>query len=507
MKIFSAKDNKELDEYTVDKESISYYDLMERAASAVTYEIISRWRRNTPVVVFAGPGNNGGDAMAVARMLFDEGYAVSVYFFNPTRSASVNCQKNFDLLKEREIKAEEVILTFIPPEITSNTLIVDGLFGVGLNRPLVGGYVSLAQYINESGASVLSIDMPSGLFAEDNSKNDYRGVVKANITVSFQYPKLAFMLEENAQYVGEWRIADIGISPEIIEEKETPLYYIEPEDAVKLLKRRDKYADKRQYGHMLLVAGATGMMGAAVMASKAALRSGAGLVSVHTAACGEEILQTAVPEAMFIADSNMNRVTNCSLSKWHNVVAIGPGLGRHRDTVEALNYLLNKANVPLVIDADALNIIAETKGMFAKVPQFSVITPHKYEFDRLFGASETMYQRLLKAKQVAVEHEITIVLKGANTAVIKPTGEICFNSTGNPGMATAGSGDVLTGIISGLIAQNYAPSDAAVLGVFMHGMAGDIALEEESQESLLATDIIKNLGRAFKKLHSYNNMR
>jgi NAD(P)H-hydrate epimerase len=504
MKIFSAKENKELDEFTVMKESITQFELMERAASAVTYEIISRWRRNTPVVVFAGPGNNGGDAMAVARMLSGEGYTISVYFFNPTRNASPLAQKNFELLSETSVKAEEVVLTFIPPELSKGVLVVDGLFGVGLNRTLTGGYVSLAQYINESGASVLSIDIPSGLFSEDNSGNEARGIIKADITITFQYPKLAFLLEENAEYVGEWKIADIGISPEILAEKETPLYYMEAEDVVSLLKRRPKYSDKRQYGHLLLVAGSAGMMGAAVMASKAALRAGAGLVSIHSAACGEEIIQTSVPEAMFIADSNMNRITNCSLSKWHNVVAVGPGIGRHRDTLEALNYLLNKANVPLVIDADALNIIAETKGMFAKVPKYSVITPHKYEFDRLFGASETMYQRLLKAKQIAVEREITIVLKGANTAVVKPTGEIYFNSTGNPGMATAGSGDVLTGIIASLIAQNYAPSDAATIGVFLHGMAGDIALEEESIESLLATDIIKNIGRAYKKLRTYN---
>ena len=503
MKIFSAKENKELDEFTVMKESITQFELMERAASAVTYEIISRWRRNTPIVVFAGPGNNGGDAMAVARMLSGEGYSVSVYFFNPTRNASPLAQKNFELLSDTTVKAEEVVLTFIPPELSKGVLVVDGLFGVGLNRSLTGGYVSLVQYINESGASVLSIDIPSGLFSEDNAGNDARGIVKADITVTFQYPKLSFLLEENAEYVGEWRVADIGISPEILAEKETPLYYMEAEDVVGLLKPRRKYSDKRQYGHLLLVAGSAGMMGAAVMASKAALRTGAGLVSVHSAACGEEIIQTSVPEAMFIADSNMNRVTNCSLSKWHNVVAVGPGIGRHRDTLEALNYLLNKANVPLVIDADALNIIAETKGMFAKVPKYSVITPHKYEFDRLFGTSETMYQRLIKAKQIAVEREITIVLKGANTAVVKPSGEIYFNSTGNPGMATAGSGDVLTGIIASLIAQNYAPSDAATLGVFLHGMAGDMALEEESIESLLATDIIKNIGRAYKKLHTY----
>ncbi len=504
MKIFSAKDNKELDEYTVSKESITFYELMERAASMVTYEIISRWRRNTPVVVFAGPGNNGGDALAVARMLSQEGYAVTVYFFNPTDSASPNTLKNYELLQELNIPCEEVIKTFIPPTLTRGMLVVDGLFGVGLNAHLKGGYSSVVQLVNKSEAAVVSIDMPSGLFSEDNTQNNPNFIIKADLTVTLQYPKLALMLEENADYVGELIITDIGISPEILEEKETPLYYLETIEVAELLKRRKKYSDKRQYGHMLLVAGSAGMMGAAVMASKAALRSGVGLLTVHSAACGEDILQSSVPEAMFIADSNMNRVTNCSLSKWHNVVAVGPGLGKHRDTAEALTYLLNKANVPMVIDADALNIIAETKGLFSRIPKYSVITPHKYEFDRLFGPSKTTYQRLIKAKQIAVEHEITIVLKGASTAIIKSNGEIFFNSTGNPGMATAGSGDVLTGVISALIAQNYAPSDAAVLGVFLHGMAGDICLESESQESLMATDIVKNLGKAFKKLHTYN---
>ncbi|MEG1998725.1 MAG: NAD(P)H-hydrate dehydratase [Bacteroidales bacterium] len=504
MKIFNTKDNREFDEYTVVKESVSFLDLMERAATSVTYEIISRWRRNTPIVVFAGQGNNGGDALAVARMLIDEGYSVLVYLFNPTRSLSSCCEKNLKRLQDMGVDVEEIVQTFIPPDIAPGMLVVDGIFGVGLNRTLSGGYVSLVQYINESGAIVLSIDIPSGLFGEDNRENNPHSIIKANITVSFQYPKLSFMFMENAQYVGEWRIADIGISQEAIDKKETPYYYVEAEDAARLLVKRNRFAEKHDFGHLLLVAGSSGMMGAAQMSARAALRSGAGLVTVHSAGCGEEVLQTAVPEAMFISDTNVNRVTNFSLTRAHTVVAVGPGLGRHKDTIEAISYLINKASVPMVVDADALNIMADNMSLISKLPKYSVITTHFRELDRLFGHSKTFYERMLKGMEVAAKYNITIVLKGANTAIITPTKEVFFNSTGNPGMATAGSGDVLTGVISSLMAQKYSPSVSAVLGVFLHGLAGDMAAASLSEESMTATDIISYLDGAFKKLHTYN---
>ena len=506
MKIFSAKESKELDDYTVIKESVSHLDLMERAASSVTYEIISRWRRNTPVVVFAGPGNNGGDALAVARMLIDEGYTVMVYLFNTSKSLSTCCEKNLERLEDMGVEVTEVVQTFMPPDLTRGMLVIDGLFGAGLNRPLSGGFVSLVKYINESEADVLSIDMPSGLYSEDNRSNYNNTIVNADITVSFQYPKLCFMFKENAPYVGEWRIADIGISQAIIDKKETPYYYLEAEEVARLLMPRNRFSDKRDYGHLLIMAGSVGMMGAAVMSSKAALRAGAGLVSVHSAGCGEEILQTSVPEAMYIPDTNMNHITNFAVKPSHTVVAAGPGLRRHKDTVEAISYLLNKTNLPMVIDADALNIIAENKGLLSKIHKYSVLTPHYREFDRLFGASKTFYERMLKGKEAASQYNITIVLKGANTAIITPSREVYFNSTGNPGMATGGSGDVLTGIIASLMAQRYAPSVAAVLGVYLHGMAGDMAAAEYSEEAMTATDIISYLGAAFKKLHTYNNI-
>lgn len=505
MKIFSVKESKELDEYTVIKEGVSFLDLMERAASAVTYEIMSRWRRNTPVVVFAGPGNNGGDALAVARMLRNEGYEVAVYLFNTSKTLTPCCAKNFERLQGMDMEITEVVQTFMMPDLTSGMLVVDGLFGAGLSRPLTGGYVSLVTYINESEADVISIDVPSGLYGEDNRGNYHNTIVKADITVSFQCPKLAFMFKENAPYVGEWRVADIGISQTIIDKKETPYNYVEIEDLANLVVRRPRFSDKRDYGHLLIMAGSVGMMGAAVMATKAALRSGAGLVTIHSAACGEDILQSTVPEALFVPDTNMNYITNFALKPSHNAIAVGPGLGRHKDTAEAVAYLLEKARQPIVIDADALNIIAGNNSLFDKIPKYSVLTPHYREFDRLFGESKTSYDRMLKAMDIAAQYNITIILKGFNTAVITPTREVYFNSTGNPGMATGGSGDVLTGIVASLMAQRYSPSVAAVLGVYLHGMAGDMAAEENSEEAMTATDIISHLGAAFKKLHTYND--
>lgn len=505
MKIFKADKIKELDNYTIENEPISHIDLMERAASSVTYEIISHWRRDTPIVVFAGHGNNGGDALAVARMLICEGYSVITYIFNPTKKLSPSCEINLNRLQEMDAHIEEVIQTFIPPEITSNTVVVDGLFGSGINKPLSGGYISLVQYINESDAWVIAIDIPSGLFAEDNKGNNLNAIIRADITVTFQFPKLAFMFEENNKFVGELRVADIGISQDIIDNSETPYYFVESEDVAKLITTRSRYTDKSSYGHLLLVAGSSGMMGAAVLATKGALRSGAGLVSTHLPRCGEEIMQISVPEAIAIADTNLSRITNYSLSERHTAVAVGPGLRKHKDTIEALTYLINKCSVPMILDADALNIIADNNTLLSKLPKFSILTPHAREFDRLFGAHKCKSDRIATAIKVSTKYSIIIVIKGANSVIVTPLGELFFNSTGNAGMATAGSGDVLTGIIGGLAAQGYAPAAAAVLGVFIHGLAGDIAANELSQESLLAGDIVNNIGAAYKRLHSYKN--
>lgn len=527
MKIFFTNETRKLDRFTIENEPISSIDLMERAASAVTFEIISRWKRNTPIVVFAGPGNNGGDALAVSRMLIEEGYNLSIYLFNPLQKLSQDCIKNKDRLqatdgvkflksvKQANLQADtgycshngsvltEVVSEFIPPTLTKGVLVIDGLFGSGLNKPLSGGFGSVVQYINSSDATVVSIDLPSGLFGEDNSENIPRNIIQADLTISFQYPKLAFMFAENEQFTGEWKIVDIGIHPDIIEQTETKYYYIEPEEAARMVMKRSRFVSKHNVGHALLVAGSKGMMGAAVLAARAALHTGAGLVSVRAAACGETILQTTVPEALFIADEQDSYITEIPLTRSYSAIAVGPGLGRHEETARAFHKLLGQVKRPVVLDADALNLLAGHNELLERLPKNSILTPHHLEFDRLFGKSDTSYERLKRAKEMAVRYHTIIVLKGANTAIITPKEDVLFNSSGNPGMATAGSGDTLTGIITGLLAQGYHPIPAAILGVFLHGMAGDLAAEKYSPEYITAGDIISQIGKAYKKLDNY----
>ena len=525
MKIFFTNETKKLDQYTIENEPIKSIDLMERAASAVTFEIISRWKRNTPVVVFAGPGNNGGDALAVSRMLIEEGYTLNIFLFNPFQRLSQDCLKNRDRLQameeiefSRSVRNSttgnaksahsgstftEIINEFIPPTLTKRMLVIDGLFGSGLNKPLSGGFSSVVQYINSSDATVVSIDLPSGLFGEDNTENIPRNIIQADLTITFQYPKLAFMFAENEQFTGEWKIADIGIHPDIIEQTDTKYYYIEPAETAHMIMRRSRFVSKHNVGHALLIAGSKGMMGAAVLAARAILHTGAGLVSVKSAACGETVLQTAVPEALFIADCQNSHISDMTLTRTYSAIGVGPGLGRHEETARAFYKLLEQIKRPVVLDADALNLLAEQPKLIETLPKNSILTPHHLEFDRLFGKSDTSCERLSKAKEMAIRYHIIIVLKGANTAIVSPKGDVLFNSSGNAGMATAGSGDALTGVITGLLAQGYHPIPAAILGVFLHGMAGDLAAEKDSQEYITAGDIISQIGNAYKKLHNY----
>ena len=524
MKIFFTNETKKLDRFTIENEPIKSIDLMERAASSVTFEIISRWKRNTPVVVFAGPGNNGGDALAVSRMLIEEGYTLDIYLFNPLQKLSQDCLKNRDRLQtieglkfSKSVKPSdstntfphngshftEITNEFIPPTLTKGTLVIDGLFGSGLSKPLSGGFGSVVQYINSSDATVVSIDLPSGLFGENNTENIPRNIVQADLTITFQYPKLAFMFAENEQFTGEWKIVDIGIHPDIIEQTETKYYYIEPDEAARMIMKRSRFVSKHNVGHTLLIAGSKGMMGAAVLAAKAALHTGAGLVSVLSAACGEKILQTSVPEALFIADEQDSHISDIVLNRSYSAIAVGPGLGRHEETARAFYKLLGQIKRPIVLDADALNLLAGHTELIENLPKNSILTPHHLEFDRLFGKNDTSYERLNKAREIAIRYHIIIVLKGANTAIVTPKGDVLFSSSGNAGMATAGSGDTLTGMITGLLAQGYHPIPAAILGVFLHGTAGDLAAERDSQEYITAGDIISQIGQAYKKLHNY----
>ncbi|MDR0348294.1 MAG: NAD(P)H-hydrate dehydratase [Tannerella sp.] len=499
IKIFETAQVKKLDQYTVKHERIESIDLIERASVAFVNEFCHHFSKRNHVIVFAGQGNNGADALAIARLLQDEGYQVEAYLFNPAKHVSADCEINKQrLLAEGNVRLTAVIEDFTPPILGKWDVVIDGLFGSGLNRPLTGGYAAVVQYINRSEATVVAIDIPSGLFGEDNSSNDPNSIICADYTYTFEFPKLAFVLPENASYVGKWKTLPVGIHPEIIAQTETPYIMVTEEDMEGVIIKRNTFDHKGTFGHALLIAGSKGKMGAAVLSATACLRSGAGRLTVHVPERGEAILQTAIPEAMVSLDQDKDYVSGLPTIKDASAIAIGPGLGVEDMSLPVLESLLKKCRQPLILDADALNLIAGNIELLYFLPPHTILTPHPKEFDRMFGNSADGYERLHRASAAAIKHQSCIVLKGAYTAVCTLEGNIYVNPTGNPGMATAGSGDVLTGVILGLLAQGYSPETSAVLGVYLHGAAGDFALLNNSEESLIAGDIISMLGKAFK---------
>ena len=498
MKIFTHEAIKKIDKATIENDNISELDLMERAASAVSFEIISRWRTAQRMVIFAGPGNNGGDALAVARMLYEQGYRPEVYLFN-IRSSHLSecCAANRQrLIDMGDIDFTEIVDNFTPPELGPSDVVIDGLFGSGLHTPLKGGYTALVQYINNSEAFIVSIDIPSGLFGEWNEGSDRRNIIRADLTLTFGSKRLSFFFSENAEFIGECIVLDIELSAKAIAATPASYYLIEKEDVRKMLKPRDQFINKYDNGTLLLVSGSYGMMGAAVLAAKGALRIGAGLVTVHAPASANIIMQTACPEALFEADQSDICTTSINCRRRYSVVALGPGMGTSDETIDAVDFFLKNYHKPCLLDADALNCIAKRPMLLRSIPKGSIITPHAGEFDRLFRENVTDEERLKNAINKSKVHNITIVLKGHHTTTVRPDGKVYINSSGNAGMATAGSGDVLTGVISGLIAQGYSADASVWMGVYIHGHAGDLAASKQGEYSLIASDIIDNLGPA-----------
>lgn len=503
MKILSSEAIRELDTATCQAQHISTIDLMERAASAVTYEIISRFLPSRRFVVMAGPGNNGGDALAVARMLMEQGYKkVEVFLFNVEGKLSHDCdEERKKLITIDGVDFTEVSREFTPPYLSEEDVVIDGLFGSGLTRPMVGGFVSVAQYINESGAYVVSIDMPSGLAGERNTKASRRDMVHADLTLAFQVPRLAFFFEENREVLGDVKMIDIDLDETKIKELPAQYMLVDQRNIRPLFMPRSPFGGKRDFGSALIFAGSTGMTGAAVLAARGCLRSGAGLATVHGPNGGLHIVQTAVPEAMFEPDRNEHFISDMTVHHSHQAVAAGPGIGTREQTIDALESLLKHVPGHLVLDADALNCIAKRPALLSMLPPKTIITPHAGEFDRLFGEHFSSEDRLWKAIEMARKYSIVIVLKGHYTMVVRPdTGRVCVNSTGNSGMATAGSGDVLTGVITSFLAQGYSPEHAATIGVYIHGLAGDMAAEELGQYGMTASDITSYLGRAVRRV-------
>jgi NAD(P)H-hydrate epimerase len=501
MKIPASYQIKGIDAYTIEHEPVLSIDLMKRAASTVAAWVAEHAPFDVSVKVLAGSGNNGGDALVVAILLAKAGFEVECFLFNQTQKLSPDCAFYKEQIESgTALHFKEVTNSGFLPEIKSSDWVVDGLFGTGLNRPMEEPFVSLIRHTNSSGATVVSIDIPSGLFGEDNRQNNPEHCIHATYTLSFEFPKLAFLFAENSKVVGDWQLLPIGLHPQAIEKCQTTYTFATDEEMALLLKKHDRFAHKGIFGHALLAGGSKGKMGAMVLAAQSCMRSGVGLLTVQVPASGNDILQISVPEAMTIPDEGENTITAIQAGEKIDTVGIGCGMGTSPEATQALHKLLQTCTKPMVIDADALNILAQHPEWMKLIPVNSILTPHPAEFDRLAGKSASGYERLEKARDFATTHKVTIVLKGAYTAVINVDGEVSFNSTGNPGMATAGSGDTLTGILVALQAQGYNAFDAARLGVFLHGMAGDIAARTVAFESITAGEIISHLGIAFNEL-------
>lgn len=503
MKILTCNQIRELDKFTIEHEPIKSLDLMERAAKALTRAISSVWGTATEVVVFAGPGNNGGDALAVARMMAEQGYSVKVYLFNIGNKLSADCAANKQRLSQvKSLKAfVEVTEEFDPPVLTSKNLVIDGLFGSGLSKPLAGGFASLVKYINQSDARVASIDIPSGLMTEDNSFNARQNIINADYTFTLQQKKLAFLFAESQQFIGKLRVLDIRLSAEGLSKIDAEYTLTEESDIIPMLHRRGEFWHKGNAGNALLVAGSYGMAGAAVLAAKACLRSGVGKVTAHVPQRNNDIMQICVPEAIISHDKDEQIFSETVPADNFDAMGIGPGIGTDETTAIAMISQIRRTQSPIVIDADGLNILSSHRAWLQQLPEGTILTPHPKEFERLTGTPfNDSFTRLKKAAELSKSLHIYIILKGHYSALCMPDGKVAFNSTGNAGMATAGSGDVLTGIITAFLARGYRQEEACLIGMYLHGLAGDIAAKEKGQESLIASDIIENLPKAFRKL-------
>ncbi|CAH0995562.1 Bifunctional NAD(P)H-hydrate repair enzyme Nnr [Emticicia aquatica] len=505
MKILFVNEIREADAYTILHEPIDSIDLMERASSAfVSWFKENYLVGNYKVKIFCGLGDNGGDGLAIARMLHPLGYDLEVFVVKFSKKISENFDQNlYRLEKQIPVKIidnESFIVNFEKKDV-----IIDALLGSGLSRSLEGLLKSVVEKLNESEVPIISVDIPSGLFA-NKSNNLSDTIIKATHTVSFQIPKLAFMLPQNAEFVGDWHIVDIGLNEDFIEKVTAKFFYSTPLEVEKLIKPRKKFSHKGTFGHALLVSGSYGMMGAAILSARACMRSGVGKLTVHSIPSGLAIMQMLLPEAMYwetaSGESDLFISTQYNIENIANkfqAVGIGPGLGvniKIKESIEQLCELCAELSIPMVIDADALNNLSmdENRESLSKIPKNSILTPHPKEFQNLLNKSwKDDYEKLELLTQFAVNQGVIVCLKGANTAIALPDGTIHFNSSGNAGMAKAGSGDVLTGMILALLAQGYSPKEAAILGVYQHGLAGDKAAQNRGMNNMIASDIIENI--------------
>lgn len=498
MRILSAAETRALDQFTIQHEPISSIDLMERAADRFTSALLNRFPDHPEFLILAGMGNNGGDGLAVARLLSNNGKLVLVSILKHAKTGSADFQINLERLEgSRNVELYEVEKAD-EMKRSGQAIVIDAILGSGLTRSLSGFLKDVVEEVNSWPNIKVSVDIPTGLFADDNSENTPDGIFRCDHCITFHAPKQSFLVADHAALIPSFEVVDIGLIKTAIGQiSRSNDHYLAMKDLARFMKPRAKFSHKGSFGHALLLAGSKGKAGAAILAGKACLRSGAGLLTMKVPEVNLSATQSAFPEAMCLTDKG-HSIRSVPNVESYNAIGVGPGIGMADEAHGMIRDLLDACKLPLVIDADALNIISSNSGSVANIPKNAVITPHPKEFDRLFGDSQTAAGRLKIQREQAVNLGIIIVLKGAHTSIALPNGEVWFNSTGNPGMATAGSGDVLTGVLLGLLSQGYDPPTAAKLGVFLHGMAGDSAAEKLGEESLIASDLIQELPGAFQ---------
>lgn len=498
MKILTSHQIGLADEATIERQEITSLNLMERAATICFDLIDSKWEQTKPMVkVFCGTGNNGGDGLVISRLLAQANYDISCFVVAYSDKHSPEFNSNFKQLNKTGVQINLIESEKDFPKIDSDNLVIDAIFGIGLSRKVEGFTAKLIRYINNSNAQIVSIDIPSGLFAEElNNQND--AIIEATHTYTFQSPKLAFFLPDNYKYIKTWEVLDIGLDKDIINSLSSNYIMVDKAIVKSIYKKRTKFSHKGSYGHSLLIGGSYGKIGAITLATKAALKSGSGLVTAYIPKCGYEILQIAIPEAMAEVDAE-NQLEYFNYKSNPTVIGVGPGMGTSEKTILGFSKFLQENKLPLVLDADALNIMSTQKELLGLLPKNSILTPHPKEFERLIGVWKNDYEKLELLKAFSTKYNLIVVLKGTHT-IIANGQELYFNTTGNPALATGGSGDVLLGTITGLVAQKYSPLNAAILGVYLHGLTADLLIGKTGMESFTASDIIENLGVAFKSL-------
>ena len=488
MIILDASTIKKWDIFTIKNTPITSLNLMEKAGDACTNKIIKDIKDKETFHIIANKGNNGGDGLVIARNLINNNYKVRVSVLEFSNNASSDFINNLTRLPNTLITR-----IFTPSDLIINEgeIIIDAIFGYGLNRIVTGQFAKLIHNINQSNSKIISIDMPSGLFNEDNRKND-GAIIKATETYAFECMKLSLLLPSYSKYCGIVKVIDIGLDKRFLTNLDIQKQILKKSNLPKLIKR-EKFTHKGDYGHGLIIGGSKQMKGAIILSSKASMRAGIGKLSVSLPEDYIKELNMKLPEA--IVHKPLRNVIK------YDAIAIGPGMGTDKNAEKKLkNILTQRKSIPLVLDADALNIISNNMDLL-KFCKDSIITPHIGEFKRLCGDFNSDEEMLEKQLEFAVKYQLIVILKGAHTSIVTQKREIFFNTTGNSGMATAGTGDVLCGIILSLLAQGYDAVDAACLSVFIHGKAGDLALEKNSKESLIASNIINHLGEAFRLLY------